>query len=155
MNQGMETRWGSYVKVAANFAANNVQIRLRVARFLTKNEWFDGGGGELGAAARLVYWACNSSATLLHMHIVAEAGRAIVTPAIHWLEEKDGRRLLEFPAYLRRVLSRLAALSDGQVDDFPETCAYAKSAGIGLDVVRDRLGLAAKILSSYIINRIG
>ena len=155
MNQGMETRWGSYVKVAANFAANNVQIRLRVARFLAKNEWFDGGGGELGAAARLVYWACNSSATLLHMHIVAEAGRAIVTPAIHWLEEKDGRRLLEFPAYLRRVLSRLAALSDGQVDDFPETCAYAKSAGIGLDVVRDRLGLAAKILSSYIINRIG
>ena len=111
MNQGMETRWGSYVKVAANFAANNVQIRLRVARFLAKNEWFDGGGGELGAAARLVYWACNSSATLLHMHIVAEAGRAIVTPAIHWLEEKDGRRLLEFPAYLRRVLSRLAALS--------------------------------------------
>ena len=100
----------------------------------------------MGAAANsvrrrdLCIGRATAARALLHMHIVAEAGRAIVTPAIHWLEEKDGRRLLEFPAYLRRVLSRLAALSDGQVDDFPETCAYAKSAGIGLDVVRDRLG---------------
>ena len=100
MNQGMETRWGSYVKVAANFAANNVQIRLRVARFLTKNEWFDGGGGELGAAARLVYWACNSSATLLHMHIVAEAGRARACALMH---------PPHVAGYLGRLLQRYAA----------------------------------------------
>ena len=106
----METRWNAYAKVAANFAVNRVLIRMRLKAWLEEQDVFAGGGGELAAAARLVYWAACDVSTCIDMHLLAEASRAVITPAIFWLQEKDGRRMLEFPEYLRIVLARLTTL---------------------------------------------
>ena len=102
----METRWNAYAKVAANFAVNRVLIRMRLKTWLKEQDVFASGGGELAAAARLVYWAACDVSTCIDMHLLAEASRAVITPAIFWLQEKDGRRMLEFPEYLRIVLAR-------------------------------------------------
>ena len=149
----METRWNAYAKVAANFAVNRVLIRMRLKTWLKEQDVFASGGGELAAAARLVYWAACDVSTCIDMHLLAEASRAVITPAIFWLQEKDGRRMLEFPEYLRIVLARLTTLASDGLDAFPENVAFARSVGVSVEDVQDRIRLAAEIISAYIINR--
>ena len=53
------------------------------------------------------------------MHVLAEAARVIITPVLSWMQEKDSRRLLEFPKYLRERLAVMLTLADCVEDYFP------------------------------------
>ena len=116
---GCETRWNGYSRVAAGFAMNHVQIAHRVHDYLSTNGCLESGGGDLGNAARLVLWAASDRATILLMHVLAEAARVIITPVLSWMQEKDSRRLLEFPKYLRERLAVMLTLADCVEDYFP------------------------------------
>ena len=49
--------------------------------------------------------------TMLVFSFLSEVSRAIVSPAIYWMQQNEGRNLLEMPAFLREHFARLAELA--------------------------------------------
>ena len=93
--------------------------------------------------------------TMLVFSFLSEVSRAIVSPAIYWMQQNEGRNLLEMPAFLREHFARLAELATDARAFLPDTAAFVESSGMGDDLFLDLASRASPLLAAYGANRLG
>ena len=62
---------------------------------------------------------------MLVFSFLGEISRALISPAIFWLQRNEGRNLLAMPKFMRSLFAELALLDQGEGAD-----AFLQNAGV-------------------------
>ena len=94
---------------------------------------------------------------MLVFSFLGEISRALISPAIFWLQRNEGRNLLAMPKFMRSLFAELALLDQDEGADafLHETLAFARHRGIARERVQRLARDAAHFLSVYVSNRMG
>ena len=93
--------------------------------------------------------------TMLVFSFLSEVSRAIVSPAIYWMQQNEGRNLLEMPGFLREHFASLAELATDARAFLPDTAAFVESRGMDDDLFLRLASRASSLLAAYDANRLG